>query len=181
MRLYAQLRSWLKWILERQQLETDMDSEVRFHIESYAEDLVRTGVPKSEAMRRARIEFGGIESHKDDMRASLGLRLWDEVWADLRYAARRLRKSPGFTLSAVLVLAVGIGVNVAAFNLFNVVLLKSLPVRDPDSLVRLQRRTPAGSATFMPYLSMVFYREHVKTLSAMIATKGARLDLESDA
>jgi hypothetical protein len=93
-------------------------------------------------MRRARIEFGGVESHKDAIRASLGLRWWDELWIDLRYAARKLHNSLGFTLTAVLVLAIGIGVNVAAFRVFNLLVLQPLPVRDPDSLIRLQRRYP---------------------------------------
>src|ERR1700676_325387 len=64
-RLFARLRSWLKWIVKRARLETAMEAELRFHIESIAEDLVRSGVPQQEAMRRARIQFGGIESHKD--------------------------------------------------------------------------------------------------------------------
>ncbi|HEV2416739.1 MAG TPA: ADOP family duplicated permease [Terriglobia bacterium] len=180
MTFYAQLRSWLKWLVNRQRLEAAMDSELEFHIESYARDLVRAGIPHSEAMRRARIEFGAIESHKDEMRASVGLRVWDEVWADLRYAARRLQKSPAFTLSAVMILAVGIGVNVAAFNEFNTMVWKSLPVRDPNSLVNLQRRSPAGGTNIMPYPSLIFYREHTKTLSAVMATMSARLDFESD-
>jgi hypothetical protein len=70
----ARLRSWLKWMMKRPRLENEMETEVRFHIESCAEDLVRSGLPKPEAMRPARIEFGGIESHKDAVRASLGLR-----------------------------------------------------------------------------------------------------------
>ena len=76
MKLFAQLRSWLKWMVKRSHLESGMEAEVRFHIEIYAEDLVRNGVPQPEAIRRARIQFGAIESHKDAIRASLGLRLW---------------------------------------------------------------------------------------------------------
>jgi len=132
MKLFARIRSWLTWMVKRSQLENAMEVEVRFHIESYAADLVRSGVPQPEAMRRARIEFGDVESHKDAIRASLGLRWWDDLWIDLRYAARKLHNSPGFTLTAVLVLAIGIGVNVVAFSVFNLIVLKSLPVRDPD-------------------------------------------------
>ncbi|HEY6273851.1 MAG TPA: ADOP family duplicated permease [Terriglobales bacterium] len=180
MTFYAQFRSWLKWLVKRQELEAGMKSELAFHIESYARDLVRSGIPHSEAIRRARIEFGAIESHTDEMRASVGLRVWDEAWADLRYAARRLQKSPAFTLSAVMILAVGVGVNVAAFNQFNMMVWKSLPVRDPNSLVELRRRSPTGGTNAMPYPSLIFYGEHTKTLSAVMATMSARVDFESD-
>ncbi len=180
MTFLAQVRSWLRSMIKRDQLETAMEAEVRFHVESYAEDLIRGGVPEEEAIRRARIEFGGIESHKDAMRASLGLRWWDELWIDLRYAARRLHRSPGFALTAVFVLAIGIGVNVAAFSVFNLVMLKLMPVRDPDSLVRLQRRSPEIITPVMPYPMVMFYREHARTLSAVMATMGARMEIEDD-
>src|SRR5204862_743116 len=114
------------------------------------------------------------------IRASLGLRWWDELWIDLRYAARKLRNSPGFMLTAILVLGIGIGVNVAAFSMFNLIVLKFLPVRDPQMLVRLQRRTPERRTGIMPYPSVVFYREHSKTLSAVMATLGTRMELEDD-
>ncbi|HEV7217805.1 MAG TPA: ABC transporter permease [Terriglobales bacterium] len=180
MRLFAQFRSWLKWATKPSRLESEMEAEVRFHIESRSEDLVRRGVPAQEAMRRARIEFGGVESHKDAVRASLGLRWSGELWTDVRYAGRKLRNSPGFTLTALLVLAIGIGVNVTAFGAFNVIVLKSLPVRDPDSLVRLERRSPENLASQMPYPSVVFYRDNAKTLSAAMATMGARIELAGD-
>jgi hypothetical protein len=134
MKLLAQIRSWLKWIVKRSDLETGMEAEVRFHIESDAEDPFRSGVPQQEAMRRARIQFGGIESHKDAVRASLGLCLWDELWADLHYGARMLRKSPRFTVIAVASLALGIGANTAIFTLAKAALLDTLSVSHPDQL-----------------------------------------------
>jgi predicted permease len=134
MKLLARLRSWCKWVVKPQQLESEMETEVRFHIESHAADLVRTGIPQREALRRARIEFGGVESHKDAMRASLGLRLWSELGADLRYGARLLRRSPGFATIAVASLALGIGANTAIFTFAKKVLLDTLPVRDPHQL-----------------------------------------------
>src|SRR5208283_2886905 len=136
------LRSWLKWMLKRLRLEDEMETEMRFHIESFAEDLVRSGVPREEAMRRARIEFGGIESHKDAVRASLGLRWWDEFSTDLRYALRMMRRSPGFTTVAVLSLALGIGANTAIFSLIYTLMLRTLPVQDPGQLVELLHRYP---------------------------------------
>ena len=134
MKLLRQVRSWLKWITKPQTLENEMEAEVRFHIESYAADLARQGAPEREAMRRARIEFGGIESHKDAMRASLGMRLWSELNADVRYGMRMLRRSPGFTTIAVASLALGIGANTAVFTLAKAALLDRLSVPHPDQL-----------------------------------------------
>lgn len=134
MNLLRRLRSWLKWIVERRRLENDLDAEVRFHIDSYAADLVRSGVPAAEAMRRARIEFGGIESQKAAIRASVGLRWWDDLWGDLQYGARILRKSPGFTAIAVVSLALAIGANTSIFSLANQLLYARLGVPHPEQL-----------------------------------------------
>jgi hypothetical protein len=134
MRLLARLRSWLRWTGSGKQLESEMETELRFHMESYTADLVRKGVPRQAAMRQARIEFGGVESHKDAIRAALGLRWWDELWADVRYGTRMLRTGPGFTAIAVVSLALGIGSNTAAFTLAKAALLDTLSVSRPDQL-----------------------------------------------
>jgi predicted permease len=130
----SQLRSWLNSLLHRDAVESGIEAELRTHIELRAEDLQRTGLTPAEALRRARIEFGPIETHKENIRSSLGLRLLDELRADLRYAIRMLRRSPGFTAVAVASLALGIGANTIIFTLAKGVLLDRLAVPQPNQL-----------------------------------------------
>ena len=135
--MLTRLRAFLDALLHRRRLESDMDAELRFHMEAYVEDLVRSGIPRRDAQRRARVEFGGVESTKEDCRQSLGLRLIDELRQDLRYAARSLSKSRAFACAAVVSLALGIGANTVIFSFVDAVLLKPLLSRQSDRLVRL--------------------------------------------
>jgi predicted permease len=144
--LRARLQSWLGAVTSRSRLEGEMDAELTFHLESYIEDLVERGMPREKAERQARIEFGGIPVHKEEMRASLGLRLWDDLWSDLRYAVRMLWKSPGFTAIAVGSLALGIGANTAIFTMAKAVLLDRLHVPHPEELLLLHWVAPKQSA-----------------------------------
>src|SRR5688500_9471233 len=121
-----------------------MSEELRFHIDEYAADLVRSGVPPEEAMRRARIEFGGVTTIEEECREARGVHLTDEIIRQLRYAGRMLRKSRGFTATALLTLAICLGANLTIFAVIDSVLLRPLPFSNADRLVTIFNSYPAA-------------------------------------
>jgi len=98
MTLLSRFRSWLRAIVRRSRMESEMDTELRFHIEAFAEDLVRSGVPREEALWRARIEFGGVERAKEECRDARGANFLESLIQDLRFGLRMLRKNPASLL-----------------------------------------------------------------------------------
>lgn len=158
-------RVW--YLLNRSRYDRELENDMQFHREM--------------AGRAERSNFGNALQLREDARQAWGWTWIDRLGQDLRYAARILWRAPGFTGTAVLILAAGIGVNVAVFGLFQLMALKPLPVPDPNSLVRLQRHSPEITAGEMPYPAVAFYREHAKTLRAVMASMGTPpMELNAD-
>jgi predicted permease len=135
-------RSLWRALLGRRRFEEGMAEEMRFHVAQYAEDLERAGVAPAEAARRARMEFGSVDGAKDDCREARGLRLFDALRRDVRYALRLLRKSPAFTVTALATLALCLGANLTIFAVVDSVLLRPLPFPAADRLVSIYNTYP---------------------------------------
>ena len=133
----------LKALFFRGRLDRELEEELRFHIARDAEARADSG--SADARREALAAFGGVERVKDEVRAARGVLPLEELIADTRYALRSLRRNPGFTLTVVAVLGVGIGAATTVFTVVNRVLLTGLPYRDPDQLVRIyQKNSPTN-------------------------------------
>ena len=130
--------TWWRRLVSGARLDRDLDRELRDHLERQIADLMREGMSQAEARRKAALTFGGIERVKEDCRDARGTRWIEQIVQDVRYGIRVLAKAPAFTAVAILSLALGIGANTAIFSLVNSLLIRSLPVHDPDRLAILE-------------------------------------------
>ena len=145
MTILYRIRALVRWLFRRDEVEQALDTDLNDYLERSTAEKVRAGMSEAEARRAARIELGGLEQTKESVRVALSFAPIDNTLADLGYALRTLRRQKTFTTVTVLTLALGIGVNVAIFSLFQQILLRPLPVPEPERLVNLSSPGPRPS------------------------------------
>ena len=156
----------LRYLLNRRRFDQELANDLEFHAEMSAREGTRA--------------LGNGPRLREEARDAWGWTWIDRIGQDLRYAARLLRKSPAFTVGAILMLAIGIGGNVAIFGFFNLVVLRPIHVREPGSLVHFHRRGVDQYAFAVPYPEAAFFREHSRTLSAVIGVNKTSISMEGE-
>ena len=174
---------WIRMraLFRRKSVETELDDELRFHLERQIEKYVQSGLSREEAQRRARREFGGYEQVKEEYRDARGVRFLDTLFQDVRYSARTLVKSPGFSAVAILTLALGIGANTAIFTVVDAVLLRPLPYPEPGRLVRVWESTPKRDVVrnSVNPLNFLDWHDHAESFESMAAIASLMSNLSS--
>src|SRR3954471_18135422 len=172
--LWSDLRYRLRALFRREEVERELAEELRFHVEREAEKYARAGVEPNEALRRARLVFGGVERAKEESRDRRGTVRLETVLQDLRHAARSLRQHPAFSLTVVLTLAIGIGANATIFSLVDALLLRPLPVGHAEELITVgdpaavnSRWTGSPTTDFVSYPLFVDLRSNNRVLSGL--------------
>jgi predicted permease len=163
---------WLSRIFRKEQSEKHLDAELRFHLERQVSDYVASGLSPAEARRRARLDFGGLESIKQQSRESHRGNFIDTLLQDIRFGLRMLRKNLGFTTAAVLTLALGTGASTAIFSVVNAALLRPLPYRAPSRLVWADEFVPHINDWAVPNPEFTNWSTRNHTFEEMAAYDG---------
>ena len=173
MSLLRNLASGMRSLFRKEQVDRELDEELGAYLEMAAEEKMKQGMSRKDAHRAVRLERGSPEVTKEIVRSAGWESLVETCWQDVRYAARTLRKSPGFTAVAVLTLALGIGVNTTLFTAFDAVALKSLPVTEPKNVVRLVRTLSSGgqgdTRYAFSYPEYAYFHAESQVFSGLIA------------
>jgi predicted permease len=176
MKLPAWLRFRIATLFQRSQMNAEIEEELRSHIQHRADDLESSGMARAEAERRARIEFGGQERVREEVHEALGGNFMDTLMQDVRLSLRVLRKSPGFTIVAVLTLALAIGANAVVFAILDALILRPLNVPHAASLWAIERgSSKAINHSYPDYLDLRDRNRSFQDLAAYNVT-GVGLD-----
>ncbi|MGB6431867.1 MAG: ABC transporter permease [Candidatus Acidiferrales bacterium] len=171
MRVLNRIWSFFRSLAHRGEVDRELDAEVRAHAEMLADEKVQQGMSAQQAQRAARLEMGGIEQVKEEVRSARPGVWLETLWQDVRFSARMLRKNPAFTAVAVLTLALGIGANTAIFSLVDVVLFRPLPIAKPSEVVRFTTGSTRGESRFawLSFPAYEEYRDNTDAFSGIVA------------
>jgi predicted permease len=169
MRWKARLQAKLTWLFRRNQVERDLDAELRDHFAQEVESGIHKGLSPEEARFAARRLFGPVSLYKEECRDARGIGFIETAVRDLRYAFRRLRSSRGFTAAAILTLALGIGANVTIFSLVNTIVFRPFGVKNQDELVFLNYHTSKMELPGISYPDYKDFRDRNTVLSGLLA------------
>ena len=170
---------WLTLLFRKTKLDSQLDSELRFHVEQQTAENIAGGMNPAEARRRALAEFGGLESRKEEARDARGTHFVETLLQDIRFAFRILRKTPLITGIAILSLALGIGANTAIFSLIDAVMLRMLPVQNPEQLAQILFRSPTTSRLRPNVTNPIWeqVRDHQDAFASVLAWGATDFDL----
>jgi putative ABC transport system permease protein len=168
---------WWRRLWLRKKMEEELEKELRFHLEQHTADLIAQGLDPEEARRQARLVLSGPEQVKEHCRDVRGSRWLENLLQDMRYGARMLLKQPGFTLIAVITLALGIEANTAIFSVVNAALLRPLPYRDPDRIVTVGHYRPMTGADAVYGWDFLEWRDQSKVFEQIAAYCSGTTDL----
>ncbi len=166
--------------LNSQQQEQEFADELESHLQMHIEDNVKSGMTPDEARRQAVIRLGGIEQTKERHRAQRKIPVLETISRDLRYGTRRLLKSPGLTIIAILSLALGIGANTAIFSLINTAALRPLPIKNPEQLVSLTNKSEEVHFPVFSYPNFTDFRDRNNVFDGLFAYRFAPLSMSHD-
>jgi predicted permease len=164
--------NWLSRLFRRAALERDLAREIKFHVETATEDLMRAGYAETEARRLARLELGGPEQIKEATRDARGTRWVEDWWSDTGYALRTIARTPGFAIASVLTLGLGVGANTAVWSITDALMRRPLPVERPGELYAVHRVGTDEPNYRTSHPLMLRMRSTVQGLAQIVATGG---------
>ena len=169
MSFFSTIRSLASAFLQRTRVNREMEDELRSHLQHRADDLQRAGISRTEAERRARLEFGGFEKFREEAREALGGRFVETLFQDIRFSVRSLRRTPGLTVFVIVTLALGIGMVSGTFSMVDALIFRPYPVPHPSGIVTLVSTTHDSSFDDFSYREYLDLRDKTQSYAGVIA------------